>query len=231
MLPVDPDFGFPHCDDAPSAIDWDRMTSFLSDVKRTGFLPSNHQSYANLLESPEVVPIDDHKLIPEWKTQSKNLALQHLEKYGEKLVWVLVDGFLLYWDEVRAKVYSLTRLRGPMHHAIMERLVSSLDVRFFLRVPEDLARARREARVYHTPEGYIWHDPPQYWERAAWPGYIQAHKHMFEDGDVTNGQLSGKVEELVLIESTEVVMTDMVKRVMEKVLNVSAGVGSKRCMN
>jgi len=201
MLPVDPDFGFANWDDAPGAIEWDRMAALLSDLKKTGSLPASHQSYDSFNETA-TVPVEDDKIISEWRVRSEKLASEHLEKYGEKLVWALIDGFLLYWDE---------------------RIVSNLDVRVFIRVPEVISRARREARAYHTPEGDVWRDPPQYWEKVVWPAYIQAHKHIFEGEDVMTGNLNGKVKELVLFESTETQIKDMVNTVMERVMNLSAG--------
>jgi nicotinamide/nicotinate riboside kinase len=100
-LPVDAEYGFEDWDDAPGAIDWDRMVAFLSDLKSTGTLPGDHQSFDSFNETA-TVPVDD-EIIAEWKKRSEKLAAEHLEKYGEKLVWALIDGFLLYWDEVSLK--------------------------------------------------------------------------------------------------------------------------------
>ncbi|KAF5335020.1 hypothetical protein D9758_016199 [Tetrapyrgos nigripes] len=218
-LPVDPEYGFANWDDAPGAIDWDRMAAFLSDLKKGGILPSNHQSYDSFNET-RTVPVDDDQIV-QWRLQSEQVAAIHQEKYGEKLIWALIDGFLLYWDE---------------------RIISNLDVRAFIRVPEDIAKSRREARSYHTPgeqylfwlsmymvliweiEGDVWRDPPEYWEKVVWPAYIRAHKHIFEGEDIM-GNLNGKVKELVLLESTEASMQQMVNVVIEKILDFSAGTG------
>ena len=54
-----------------------------------------------------------------------------------------------------------------------------------------------------------------------WPAYINAHQHLFEEGDVTTGKLNGKVDGLLLFETTDP-MKDMVNTVMGKVLAVSA---------
>ncbi|KAK7021927.1 ribosylnicotinamide kinase [Paramarasmius palmivorus] len=200
QLPVDPEWGFANWDDAPGAIDWDRMAHFLSELKRTGALPEDHQSYDSF-NTTTAVPVDS-EIISAWKMRSEQLASEHLEKYGEKLVWALIDGFLMYWDE---------------------RIVSNLDVCVFLRVPENIARERRESRAYTTPgvkEGDIWRDPPQYWEKIVWPAYLRAHQHLFEDGDVMDGKLNGRVEELMLFESMATEMKDMVNSVMAKVLSL-----------
>ncbi|TFK22411.1 P-loop containing nucleoside triphosphate hydrolase protein [Coprinopsis marcescibilis] len=198
QLPVDPEYGFADWDSAPTAIDWDRMSAFLSELRKTGELPGDHQSFDSFNETGPV-PIDDD-VVKSWKEKSEKLAGEYLEKRNEKIVWVLIDGFLMYWDE---------------------RVVSNLDTRVFLRVPEDIARARRESRSYFTPEGDTWTDPPNYWEKIVWPAYINAHKHLFENEDAKSGGLSGKVKDVILFESTEAKMVDMVNTVMEKALEFS----------
>lgn len=40
-----------------------------------------------------------------------------------------------------------------------------------------------------------------YWEHIVYPGYLEAHREMFENGDVENGELTGqRVRGLVVIE-------------------------------
>ncbi|EIN11147.1 P-loop containing nucleoside triphosphate hydrolase protein [Punctularia strigosozonata HHB-11173 SS5] len=202
-LPIDPEYGFENWDDPEGAIEWDRMAAFVADLKKTGTLPADHQSFDSFNQTANVAV--DEKVIADWKAQSEKLAAEHLEKHGEQLVWAIIDGFLLYWDKASAT-----------------RIVSDLDVRAVIRVPEEIARARREARSYYTPEGETWTDPPHYWEKIVWPAYIRAHKHLFENEDVVNGGVSGKVEGLMLFESTSTSMTDMVNTVMKRVVEVSA---------
>lgn len=36
---------------------------------------------------------------------------------------------------------------------------------------------------YVTLEGF-WKDPPGYVDKIVWPNYVEAHKWLFEDGDV-----------------------------------------------
>lgn len=38
-------------------------------------------------------------------------------------------------------------------------------------------------------------DPPGYFENVVWPGYVEAHKAMFENGDVEQGRLIQPSEE------------------------------------
>ncbi|KAJ3575354.1 hypothetical protein NP233_g1165 [Leucocoprinus birnbaumii] len=219
-LPIDEEYGFTDWDNPPGAIDWDRMAAFLSGLKQTGNVPADHQSFDNY-NNTTPVPIED-QAIEEWRRKSERIASDHLEKYGEKLVWALIDGFLLYWDEARTTISSAVCLKSWL--IMLKRIVSDLDMRVFLRVPEDVARKRREARAYYTPEGDTWHDPPHYWEKIVWPAYIRAHQHMFEGEDVVNGSPNGKVKDLILFESTETKMEDMVNVVMQRALsfNVNA---------
>jgi len=174
------------------------MAAFMSDLKK-GILPVDYRSYDSFNETANV-PVDDG-IIAKWRLRSKQLAEEHLEKCGEKLVWAVVDGFLLYWDE---------------------RIISSLDLRVFLRVPEEIAKARREARSYHTPEGDIWRDPPMYWEKVVWPAHVRAHRHIFKDEDVEKGDPNGKVKEMILFDSTATKVDDMLSAIMDKIFDFSA---------
>jgi len=117
---------------------------------------------------------------------------------GENIVWGLVDGFLLYWND---------------------DVIDQLDVRVFLRVPHDVRKKRRDERHgYHNavqsePSGSVWQDPPNYWARIVQLAYVEAHSDLFEGGDVENGKLTGqKVRNLVLIEGLEMEMSDIVDK-------------------
>ncbi|KIY73889.1 hypothetical protein CYLTODRAFT_416543 [Cylindrobasidium torrendii FP15055 ss-10] len=195
QLPKDPEFGFENWDDPEGAVDWDRMANYLTALKNTGVL-GEHSSVDSMNQNA-AVPVDD-EVISKW-TQASQKVLKDRQSRGEQIVWVLVDGFLLYWDE---------------------RIVSTLDVKALIRIPEELAKARREARVYHTPEGDTWRDPPQYWEKIVWPAYLKAHKHIFENDDVVRGPAKDK--DLIVFEGTDVGMEAMVDAVMNKVLEVSS---------
>lgn len=84
----------------------------------------------------------------------------------------LLDGFLLYSPPKLDKVMSL------------------IDIKFFLQVSRAKATHRREARDgYVTLEGF-WKDPPGYVDKIVWPNYVEAHRWMFEDGDVESGKLN-----------------------------------------
>jgi len=67
-----------------------------------------------------------------------------------------------------------------------------IDIKLFLRVSYAKAKARREARSgYVTMEGF-WEDPPGYVDKIVWPNYVDAHKFMFENGDV-EGELKEEI--------------------------------------
>ncbi|KAJ8076940.1 ribosylnicotinamide kinase [Marasmius tenuissimus] len=229
--------------DAPAgAIEWPRLAKFLETVKETGVIPPDHRSHDHLNEQKQV-PLSD-TVSNKWRAVFERLE-KEAESQGEKIVWGLVDGFLLYWHP---------------------DVIKQLEVRIFLRVPHDtLKRRRHERHGYHTagksfdtsplsycilyrsdgsvsvplsffllflvsllcfptsqlwptdtvqsdPEGSLWRDPPAYWEQIVWPAYIEAHREAFVDGDVENGMPSDKVKEILLINSLEIGMDEIVER-------------------
>jgi len=74
--------------------------------------------------------------------------------------------------------------------------------------------------VQTDPEGELWRDPPNYWEQIVWPAYIEAHKHVFENGDCESGTSSGNTEDLLIIDELETGMTRAVNQVCEKMKQV-----------
>lgn len=89
----------------------------------------------------------------------------------------LLDGFLLYSPPKFDKIMSL------------------IDIKLFLQVSRAKATQRREARDgYVTLEGF-WKDPPGYVDKIVWPNYAEAHRWMFVDGKVDEGQLAWHVLE------------------------------------
>ena len=60
----------------------------------------------------------------------------------------------------------------------------------------------------------MWQDPPSYWDDIVYPAYVDAHKELFEDGDVENGKLnkSGEEIKLEMIEGLKVPMVDIIER-------------------
>jgi hypothetical protein len=38
--------------------------------------------------------------------------------------------------------------------------------------------------------GDVWQDPPHYFDNIVYPAYVEAHKQLFENGDVEKGKLA-----------------------------------------
>ena len=93
---------------------------------------------------------------------------------GEEQKLVVLDGFLLFGET-------------------MQEVRECIDIRIMLRAKFAQAKERREKRSgYVTLEGF-WEDPPGYVEKVVWPGYVEEHAFMFEEGDV-----DGKVDQEVV---------------------------------
>ena len=88
-------------DDAPGAIDWPRLRSFLKLVKETGDIPEWHRSHDHLNEQKEI-PLDE-SVREKWKGVFESVVGEGGEV---NVVWGIVDGFLLYWDRVSGAFFS-----------------------------------------------------------------------------------------------------------------------------
>lgn len=196
LVPVHPVHQVQDWDAPAGAISWDRFVTFLRRVKETGEIPLDHRSHDHLNEQKDI-PIPN-EVRDSWITEFKRI--QEERESGDdatQLVWVLVDGFLLYWHK---------------------DVIAELDVRIMLRVPHDVLKQRRYQRHgYHTAvqcmeEGTLWRDPPGYWEQIVYPGYLEAHKDVFVNGDVEHGATTGKVENIILVESLNMTMGEAVDR-------------------
>lgn len=97
MLPTLQDFDCKNWD-VPSAIDWSRMLKVLKDVKRTGSIPFDHVSRDDWHDAGDI-PIDDNRASG-WKARFEDLRQHCLAVANIKVIWVLVEGFMLYWDQV-----------------------------------------------------------------------------------------------------------------------------------
>jgi len=183
LVPMHPEYQVPDWDTPQGAIDWPRLREFLKSVKKNGAIPHDHRSQDCQNE-------EDNTILTNSAYEDLRAQFQQLEdeqrKKGVRIIWGLVDGFLMYWDD---------------------ETIEQLDVRMFLRVAHDVLKERRHKRnefyelVGYNPWGTPWVDPPGYWENIAYPAYVEAHKDMFENGDVEHGKLTGeKVPGLVLIE-------------------------------
>ncbi|KAF5385768.1 hypothetical protein D9615_002339 [Tricholomella constricta] len=219
QVPVHPNYKVQDWDAAPGAIVWPKLVNFLREVKKTGKIPPDHRSHDHLNEQKEI-KVDD-EVRDRWIEVFEGIRREREQNGQERIVWGLVDGFLLYWNQ---------------------EVIDQLDVRIFLRVPEEVLRKRRHERHgYHTavvldksfhplparadlyplcppgvqsdPEGSLWRDPPGYWEQIVYPAYVDAHREVFIDGDVEKGMAGDKVQGLILLESLKMKMSDAVSRV------------------
>lgn len=76
------------------------MISFLSEVRSSsGEIPPDHHSHDHLNEQKQV-PVDS-RVIEKWTEEFRRIE-EERGKMGEKITWVLLDGFLLYWNQVRS---------------------------------------------------------------------------------------------------------------------------------
>lgn len=71
------------------------------------------------------------------------------------------------------------------------------------------------------PEGDLWRDPPGYWEGIVYPAYVDAHKEVFENGDVEGGNLTEHIDGLVLLDMLDTSMTEAVERCCEIIYGVA----------
>jgi nicotinamide/nicotinate riboside kinase len=97
-LPIHPTLG-QDWDTAPTAIVWPRLRAFLRTVKRIARIPDDHSSHDHLNEQTPV-PLDD-TVAARWKAEIEAAQAEVEAASGARIVWGLVDGFLLYWDQVQ----------------------------------------------------------------------------------------------------------------------------------
>lgn len=177
LIPIHPIYGVQDWDDAPGAIDWDKLAAFIARVKKEGS-PPEHHSHDHLNPQLGDVPVPP-ELRAAWAERFQ-AGVDRSLKQGIRTVFALLDGFLLYWDQ---------------------RLIEAIDVPIFLRVTYSTLKERRIQRSgYHTAEGSFWQDPPDYWENIVCPAYLKAHADMFAGSDVEKGEPTGKVPGLVVLD-------------------------------
>ena len=139
MVPVHPVYNVQDWDAAPGAIVWPKLIKFLEQVKECGVIPPDHRSHDHL-NKQKIVQVDE-SVMEKWR----ELFHKAGESKSEKIVWGLVDGFLLYWHPVCAVPLKLSLLINS------QEVIDLLDVRLFLRAPEHVLKKRRQERSgYHT---------------------------------------------------------------------------------
>lgn len=97
LVPFHPVYNVQDWDAPAGAIDWRRMIDFLRHVKSTGVIPEEHYSHDHLNEQKEVRVASEVK--EKWRKEFERIKERKLQ-VGERVVWGLVDGFLLYWHPV-----------------------------------------------------------------------------------------------------------------------------------
>jgi nicotinamide/nicotinate riboside kinase len=89
-IPIHPIHQVHDWDCAAGAIDWPRFAAFLRQVKATGVIPSDHRSHDHLNEEKDI-PVSD---------ECRRKWTSEFDAFGENTIWIIVDGFLLYWHPV-----------------------------------------------------------------------------------------------------------------------------------
>ncbi|KAF8533189.1 nicotinamide riboside kinase 1 [Trichophaea hybrida] len=154
--------------DCVEAINWAHISSVLEHIRTHGALPEDLKS---LQDNSPVGATDD--LVEAGFMERMKMKVKESE-LDEDVRIAILDGFLM------------------LHQDSM--VEDKMDAKMLLRVPQETAKQRREARMgYVTIEGF-WADPPGYFDKIVWPNYYQDHKHLFIDEDV-EGKIKPKVEE------------------------------------
>lgn len=107
-------------------------------------IPPDHRSHDHLNEQKDL-PLTDpvHRIL---RTRIQEVEDEQRKK-GIRIIWGLIDGFLLYWD----KVIHYDLMADIFLADATQEVIDQLDVRFFLRVPHDVLKQRRHERHgYHT---------------------------------------------------------------------------------
>ncbi len=96
-MPYHPTYKVQDWDAAPGAIEWSRLIKFLRHVKASGEIPGDHRSHDHLNEQ-KLVQVDE-EIKQRWRHEFEKIKEANAEA-GERVIWGLVDGFLLYWHPV-----------------------------------------------------------------------------------------------------------------------------------
>lgn len=97
LLPIK--HGYQDWDAPDCAIDYPRLSKFLKHVKDTGSIPDDHRSHDYLNKQTDLpIEADCQQRLAE---RFRVIQDQVKESSHINIVWGLVDGFLLYWNQVR----------------------------------------------------------------------------------------------------------------------------------
>jgi nicotinamide/nicotinate riboside kinase len=166
--------------DCADAIDLPLLEATLRHVRSHGVLPPELYSKEDQNSVGES-GVSDAEVQAHREAVVAWLNKAELLESVKSITICILDGFLLYSDPAKPSI----------PHSITEQL----NLKLFLRSDYVRTKTRREARKgYVTLEGF-WDDPEGYVDEVVWPNYVAQHKWMFNDGDVDQGDLKGRVEE------------------------------------
>lgn len=126
-------------DDPESCILWPKLRALLRQVRETGRV-GEHDTHDHLNKENKIEI--DEQVFQRWQRGFEELTKQQREQ-GVELIWVIVDGFVLYYDKVSRGCETGLLLTS-------QDIVDMLDIRIFLRVPYDVLKKRREERQVYV---------------------------------------------------------------------------------
>ncbi|CAG8482655.1 2289_t:CDS:2 [Dentiscutata erythropus] len=178
-LPIDPITNYTDWD-CPDAINFPLFLSNLKNIHQDGTLPTTFVSNEvnNIFKDIERDELNE--LVKRLSLRINEVLSASVGRDNKNVEWyfVLVDGFLLYYDP---------------------EVINELDVKFFVKADREIMKKRREERIsYVTVEGY-YEDPPEYFDKIVWPNYIKFHKHLSLKGQ-SFSLINGEKSELKVIE-------------------------------
>lgn len=137
-VPVHAVHGVEDWDDPDTCIEWTRWRALLAHIRACGALPEGHASWDHLNAQTEV---DVPAQVVAGCARALDEEIGAAGERGERVLVVLVDGFVLYYDALA---------RGL------------LDVQILLRVPRETLRERREGRAVYALQSEL--------DRVGWVG-------------------------------------------------------------
>ncbi|RGB38373.1 P-loop containing nucleoside triphosphate hydrolase protein [Rhizophagus diaphanus] len=181
-IPIDPITKLNNWD-CPEAVDFNKFTKVLHQLRTTGTLPSTFQSKEIKNSLKEKKDDNDNN-----DDNHHNHHNHHNDDDDDDDEWniLLVDGFLLY---------------------VNQDVINELDTKLFVNASYDTLKTRRENRAgYVTIEGF-WVDPPNYFDDIVWPNYAKANKHILDKLEKGNEKIENlnsdsiKIDDLTILES------------------------------
>ena len=87
-------------DDPDTCILWDNFRRVVQHIRQHGTPPEQHSSHDHLNKQQEL-DVEEEDLM-RCRTQLE-VACSRLADSGTQITWVIVDGFVLFWDTVSAE--------------------------------------------------------------------------------------------------------------------------------